>query len=133
MNDQPDDSDAPLGSIPRLKLKRLPERKYYSISDVAEESDLKPYVLRFWEKEFPMLHPKKNRAGNRTYQRKDIDLVMRIKHLLYQEGYTIEGARQRLKAEIAGQTDPPEAVRTRKFLSDLRRELEAISTLLPGS
>jgi DNA-binding transcriptional MerR regulator len=125
------ETESAFGAIPRLKLRRLPERKYYSISEVAEECDLKPYVLRFWEKEFSMLHPKKNRAGNRVYQRKDIDLVMRVKHLLYQEGYTIEGARQRLRAEMTGDEAPPEAVRTKKLLSDLRRELEAITALLP--
>ena len=83
----------------RLKLKRLPERKYYAISDVAKETELQPYVLRFWEKEFPMLRPKKSRTNNnRQYQRRDIELIYRIKQLLYDEGYTIEGARQRLKA-----------------------------------
>lgn len=131
MNDAMGDSDAPIPGVPRLKLKRLPERKYYSISDVADETELKPYVLRFWEKEFPMLRPKKNRAGNRTYQRKDIDLLMRIKHLLYAEGYTIEGARQRLKAEVQGEETPPDVIKTKKFLGDVRRELEAIVSLLP--
>lgn len=131
MTDAMGDSDAPIPGVPRLKLKRLPERKYYSISDVADETELKPYVLRFWEKEFPMLRPKKNRAGNRTYQRKDIDLLMRIKHLLYAEGYTIEGARQRLKAEVQGEETPPDVIKTKKFLGDVRRELEAIVSLLP--
>jgi len=131
MNDTIGDSDAPMPGVPRLKLKRLPERKYYSISDVAEEAELKPYVLRFWEKEFPMLRPKKNRAGIRTYQRKDIDLVMRVKHLLYNEGYTIEGARQRLKAEMSGDETPPDMIRVKKFIGDMRRELEAIVSLLP--
>ncbi|MBI3872793.1 MAG: MerR family transcriptional regulator [candidate division Zixibacteria bacterium] len=127
MNDTANDSD---GSG-RLKLKRLAERKYYSISDVAEETQLKPYVLRFWEKEFPMLHPKKNRAGNRTYQRRDIELVLRIKHMLYQEGFTIVGARQRLRAELTGDEDPPDAMKTKTFLGDVRRELEAMASLLP--
>jgi DNA-binding transcriptional MerR regulator len=131
MNDSLPDNDNPSGAGARLKLKRLPERKYYSISDVAEECDLKPYVLRFWEKEFPTLRPKKNRAGIRTYQRKDIELVQRIRHLLYQEGYTIEGARQRLKAESAGEEAPPETLRKQKVLGDVRRELEAIVALLP--
>ncbi|MEW5702787.1 MAG: MerR family transcriptional regulator [Candidatus Zixiibacteriota bacterium] len=125
------ETESALGSIPRLKLRRLPERKYYSISEVAEECELKPYVLRFWEKEFALLRPKKNRAGNRTYQRKDIDLVMRIKHLLYQEGYTIEGARQRLRAEVMGEETPPDTMRAKRLLGDLRRELEAIVALLP--
>lgn len=114
----------------RIKLKRLPERKYYAISDVAEETDLQPYVLRFWEKEFPMLRPKKNRAGNRQYQRRDIDLIGRIKHLLYVEGYTIEGARQRLRSESSGDKAPPEAIRAKKMIGLVRRELEVIAEML---
>lgn len=71
---------------------------YYSISEVAEMVEVRAYVLRFWEKEFPTLKPKKNRGGNRIYQQREIDLINRIKNLLYEEGYTIEGARQRLKS-----------------------------------
>ena len=130
MNMTPTGTDAASGAA-RLKLKRLPERKYYSISDVADETQLKPYVLRFWEKEFPSLHPKKNRAGNRTYQRRDIDLILRVKHLLYQEGFTIEGARQRLRAELDGEETPPEPVQTKKLLGEIRRGLEQIAALLP--
>ncbi len=77
-------------------MKNEEDKLYYSISEVAEMTDVKPYVLRFWEKEFPQLRPKKNRGGNRTYQRREIVLVNRIKTLLYEEGYTIEGARQKL-------------------------------------
>ena len=80
----------------RISVKNGEERLYYSISEVAEMTDVKPYVLRFWEKEFPLLRPKKNRGGNRTYQKREIVLVNRIKSLLYDEGYTIEGARQKL-------------------------------------
>jgi DNA-binding transcriptional MerR regulator len=71
---------------------------YYSISEVAKITDTKAYVLRFWEKEFPSLKPKKNRGGNRIYQQREIDLIHRIKNLLHEEGYTIEGARQKLKS-----------------------------------
>ena len=71
---------------------------YYSISEVAKITDTKAYVLRFWEKEFPSLKPKKNRGGNRIYQQREIDLINRIKTLLHEEGYTIEGARQKLKS-----------------------------------
>ena len=117
--------------LTRLKLKRLPERMYYSIAEVSEETQLKPYVLRFWEKEFPMLHPKKNRAGKRIYQRKDIEVLLRIKHLLYKEGYTIDGARTRLRAEIGGDAEPPEAVKVKHELGLIRRELEVIAAQLP--
>jgi DNA-binding transcriptional MerR regulator len=130
MNDtphQPDNSDL---EHSRLRLKRPPERRYYSIAEVAEETDLKPYVLRFWEKEFPTLRPKKNRAGNRTYQRKDIEMVLRIKHLLYDEGFTIQGARQRLRAEQSGAVPESDPLVVKRALSEIRSELEAIAALL---
>ena len=74
-------------------------RRYYSISDVAEITELKTHILRFWESEFPQLRPRKNRAGNRAYTERDIKIVRLIKHLLYEEKYTIEGAKTRLKAD----------------------------------
>lgn len=75
----------------------MKEKVYYSISDVAEITGLEQYVLRFWEKEFSILRPKKNRAGNRAYQKKDIEIIEKIQFLLYEEMYTIEGARKKLK------------------------------------
>ncbi len=72
------------------------KRLYYSITEVSRITDLKPYVLRYWETEFADLRPAKNRAGNRIYKKSDIRLVFLIKRLLYQEKYTIEGARQRM-------------------------------------
>ena len=134
MNDTPPESATSSSNPGRLKLKRPPERRYYSIADVADETELKPYVLRFWEKEFPALRPKKNRAGNRTYQRKDIELVLRIKHLLYDEGFTIKGARDRLKSEPAAAAAAPEPDGTtsvKRSLKDIREELQAIVDLLP--
>jgi DNA-binding transcriptional MerR regulator len=80
-----------------LKKNSVNNKLYYSISEVANITDTKAYVLRFWEKEFPTLRPRKNRGGNRIYQQREIDLINRIRTLLYEEGYTIEGARQRLK------------------------------------
>ena len=79
--------------MPREAIKKL----YYSIGEVSVATDLKQYVLRYWESEFPQLSPAKNRAGNRTYREKDIELVNFIKTLLYEKKYTIEGARQKLK------------------------------------
>ena len=71
------------------KVKKL----YYSISEVSELTDLKAYVLRYWQTEFSQLNPPKNRAGNRTYRQKDIEVILNIKDLLYKKKYTIEGAR----------------------------------------
>ncbi len=70
---------------------------YYSITEVGKILDLKPHILRYWETEFPILHPKKNRAGNRAYRKKDIDIAQTIKYLLYDEGFTIEGARKKIQ------------------------------------
>jgi DNA-binding transcriptional MerR regulator len=75
------------------KIKKL----YYSISEVSRITSLKAYVLRYWETEFAELRPKKNRTGNRTYNLDDIKLIFLIKRLLYEDKYTIEGARQRLQ------------------------------------
>lgn len=105
---------------------------YYSISEVSQIAGVKPYVLRFWEKEFPNLKPKKNRAGNRTYQLKDIELVKKIKDLLYDEGYTIEGAR----AQIRGfhHTEEPKKEMTSEkmklLLKDIKKELSEILKIL---
>lgn len=94
---------------------------YHSISEVAELTDLEAHVLRYWETEFEQLRPKKNRAGNRVYTERDIAVVERIRHLLRDEKYTIEGARQVLaREEVAGGAD------TRQALSDLRAFLEKV-------
>lgn len=73
-----------------------PRKLFYKIGEVCQLTDTQPYVLRFWESEFPQLAPKKSRSGQRLYRRKDIDLVIEIKKLLYQEGFTIAGARKKL-------------------------------------
>ena len=105
---------------------------YHSISEVAEATGIKPYVLRFWEKEFSLLKPKKNRAGNRSYQQKDIDLINQIKHLLYEEGYTIEGAKSKLKSLKRNDKAPvaTEKVRLEKLLVEIRKELSALVEIL---
>lgn len=72
-------------------------RLYYSIAEVSAITGLKPYVLRYWESEFPELKPNKNRAGNRIYKKSDIQLIFAIKRLLYEDRYTIEGARRKLR------------------------------------
>ena len=72
------------------------KKLYYSIGEVSKITDLKQYVLRYWETEFKQLNPNKNKAGNRTYRQKDIDLILDIKNLLYKEKFTIEGVRKML-------------------------------------
>jgi len=71
-------------------------QEFYSIGEVCDLTDLKPHVLRYWESQFRFLSPAKNRAGNRVYKSKEVDLIMLVKNLLYTEKYTIEGARQQI-------------------------------------
>lgn len=73
-----------------------PVQEFFSIGDVCSLTDLKPHVLRYWESQFKFLHPAKNRSGNRVYQRKEIELIMLVKRLLYVDKFTIDGARQQM-------------------------------------
>jgi DNA-binding transcriptional MerR regulator len=73
-----------------------PVQEFFSIGEVCELTELKPHVLRYWESQFKFLNPAKNRSGNRVYQRKEVELILLVKHLLYTEKYTIEGARQKI-------------------------------------
>jgi len=80
----------------------IPNRLFFRIGDVAELAGLEAYVLRYWETEFPILKPKKTSNGQRQYRRKDVEVVLEIKRLLYDEGYTIAGARKALKDKTRG-------------------------------
>jgi len=86
------------------------KKTYYSIREVCELTDLEPHVLRYWESEFSNLRPKKNRAGNRAYREKDIELIQQIKHLLYIEQFTIPGARKKLAELKSGAVDEVEPI-----------------------
>src|SRR5512144_3083320 len=77
----------------------LPDKLYFKIGEVSELLGVEAYVLRYWETEFPVLSPKKSGTGHRLYRRKDVELLLRIKHLLYDKKFTIEGARQNLQTE----------------------------------
>ena len=87
---------------PKIEIKKL----YYSIGEVSKMTDLKQYVLRYWETEFKQLNPPKNRSGNRTYRQKDIDTIFTIKTLLYNKKFTIDGARKQLNTvEVISDND----------------------------
>lgn len=73
-----------------------PVQEFFSIGDVCDLTGLKAHVLRYWESQFRFLNPAKNRSGNRVYQRREVELILLVKHLLYEEKYTIEGARQKV-------------------------------------
>ena len=110
----------------------IAKREYYSMGEVCDLTGLKPHVLRYWETQFDMLHPIKNRAGNRVFRAADIEQVLLVKHLLYDEKYTIEGARQKLQelragGELAGRK---QVVVEPELLATMRAELEALRALL---
>jgi DNA-binding transcriptional MerR regulator len=112
---------------------------YYSISEVAELTGLEPHVLRYWETEFNMLKPLKNRGGNRAYREKDIKLVFLIKKLLYHDRYTIEGARRQIRNASDAFLEQLELtfedVQALDLLRSVREELREIANLmdeLPG-
>ena len=102
----------------------IAKKVYYAIGEVCDLTGLKPHVLRYWESQFDVLNPTKNRAGNRVYRAKEIEVVLLVKHLLYEEKYTIEGAKQAIRRGKQG-ADPRTQIRDelgklRSFLEDLR-------------
>lgn len=113
----------------------IPDKLYFKIGEVSELLGVEPYVLRYWETEFPVLSPKKSGTGHRLYRRKDVELLLRIKHLLYEQRFTIEGARQTLQAEIRSpKTRRPKQAQQELFATDplpeIRRELADILEML---
>ena len=125
---------------PQFEVPISPE-SLYTISEVSRLTATKPFVLRFWEKEFPMLQPVKNDRGQRLYRREDVETILRIKRLLYDEGFTIPGARRHLREHNTPSGNgsglaaaPPESLSAsqRKTLLDLRDALRAFLTLLEG-
>ena len=113
---------------------RIATKEYYSIGDVCELADLKPHVLRYWETQFSLLRPSKNRAGNRVYRHKQIKLIQLLRHLLYTERYTIEGARQKIEQlRERGQLAPAARIAwDHETIRDLRREADELVDLLHG-
>ncbi len=113
----------------------IPDKLYFRIGEVARMCRLPAYVLRFWETEFPQLRPGKSDTGQRMYRRREVENALRIKRLLYEEGFTIAGARQHLRAEIkTGKLQPAlpfaPAPGTRDGLKHLRQGLKEILTIL---
>jgi DNA-binding transcriptional MerR regulator len=125
----------------------IPDKLYFRIGDVARLAGIKPYVLRFWETEFPALGPKKSGTGHRLYRRKDVELVLEIKRLLYEQRFTIEGARKFLGTRAKPEPVPASAVSGKRkrvqrdlfdadpadiapLLGKIREELKAIAKIL---
>jgi len=139
------DQEANLSSPATAPVPEQPERTegYYQIGDVSRLANVKTFVLRFWEEEFPMLQPFKSPSGRRLYRQEDVDLVLKIRRLLYDEGFTIAGARRFLQDTENGNAEPnangdaplpsgesPTAQLNRKMLLDLRDSLRSFLTLL---
>lgn len=111
---------------------RIARREYYSIGEVCDLTGLKPHVLRYWETQFEVLSPGKNRAGNRVYRPREVELVLLVKNLLYQRKYTIDGARQRLE-EMRETGELDEARRDLlepSFLDGMKEELRTLLDVL---
>jgi len=112
-----------------------PVKEFFSIGDVCELTELKPHVLRYWESQFKGLSPVKNRSGNRVYSRREVEMVMLVKHLLYTEKYTIDGARQKLdEFRKAGGVKPAaRAGLDLQTILALESELQALLATLRGT
>ena len=109
------------------------EGRLYKIGEVCKIAEVQPYVLRYWETEFPPLAPNKSGGGQRLYTRHEIDVILRIKQLLYSEGFTIAGAKKKLDLEIASPAGDMPAAPSKnvvKALGDVKRELTEILRLL---
>lgn len=107
-------------------------QEFFSIGEVCALTELKPHVLRYWESQFKLLNPAKNRSGNRVYARREVELILLVKHLLYTEKYTIDGARQKLDEHRKGGTLRPAARAALEVqaLESIERELAALEALL---
>jgi DNA-binding transcriptional MerR regulator len=135
-----------MSSTASVAISEEQDERYYRIGEVSRITEVRPFVLRYWEEEFPMLEPVKGRQGYRLYRQQDVDLVLKIKRLLYDEGFTIAGARRHLRdlengggleaavEELTASTvTEGEAVKlNRKMLLDLRDSLRSFLTLLEG-
>jgi DNA-binding transcriptional MerR regulator len=119
------------------ELPEIPRKRYFAIGEVSELCAVKPHVLRYWEQEFPQLKPVKRRGNRRYYQHEDVQMVRRIRSLLYDQGFTIGGARQRLREmrnEVAANepikpatgSAPIVADKKKQMLRDIRNELEGL-------
>jgi len=106
------------------------DKKLYKIGEVCRIADVQPYVLRYWETEFPALAPNKSGGGQRLYTQREIDTILRIKQLLYSEGFTIAGAKKKLDEEVTGDGPQVTEDNARKALLDVKRELAAILAML---
>ncbi|MFO7592654.1 MAG: MerR family transcriptional regulator [Pseudomonadota bacterium] len=108
------------------ELPPIPGKRYFTIGEVSELCGVKPHVLRYWEQEFPQLKPVKRRGNRRYYQRQDVIIIRQIRALLYEQGFTIGGARQQLE----GENNKSDANQSQQIIKQLRVELEEVLDIL---
>lgn len=108
-------------------LPEIPAKRYFTIGEVSDLCLVKPHVLRYWEQEFPALKPVKRRGNRRYYQRHDVEMIRQIRGLLYEQGFTITGARQRLEGDVSRR---PEHSNPAELIRQLRIELEEVARVL---
>ena len=108
------------------ELPAIPGKRYFTIGEVSDLCGVKPHVLRYWEQEFPQLKPVKRRGNRRYYQRHDVIMIRQIRSLLYEEGFTIGGARQRLSGEEARE----DVSQSQQIVRQMRGELEELLQIL---
>jgi DNA-binding transcriptional MerR regulator len=115
------------------------DEKLYKIGEVCKLADLQPYVLRYWETEFPQLSPNKSGGGQRLYTKHELDIILRIKELLYRDGFTIAGAKKQLETvavepsapvPVSAEPPAPMSASSSKVLQDVQKELRAILSML---
>lgn len=121
---------APENTAAPIPAQEIPDKLYFRIGEVARLAGIKPYVLRFWETEFPSLGPKKSGTGHRLYRRKEVEMVLEIKRLLYEKRFTIEGARKFL--ETRGKPEAARPAKEAKPVKQAQAELFA-SALSPAA
>lgn len=110
-------------------LPPIPSKRYFTIGEVSDLCMVKPHVLRYWEQEFSQLNPVKRRGNRRYYQRHEVQLIRRIRSLLYIEGFTISGAKNQIEAEVAGNQDATTPVR-KKMVQQLIDEIDEVVAIL---
>jgi DNA-binding transcriptional MerR regulator len=116
-----------------IELPPIPGKRYFTIGEVSELCMVKPHVLRYWEQEFPQLKPVKRRGNRRYYQRHDVEMIRNIRSLLYEQGFTIGGARQQLTSDGGVKHDKQDDQRPHpELIRELRGELEELLAILNG-
>jgi len=119
-----------LDSGDNIDLPPIPSKRYFTIGEVSELCAVKPHVLRYWEQEFPQLKPVKRRGNRRYYQRHEVQLIRQIRALLYVDGFTISGARNKLDHDIEVDGKPLVSDYRTEIVSDLIREIDEVVSML---